>query len=273
MTRHLDPLDHPHQAAEAYFRDGERWGQEIYDAAQGSARRAWRVAAGAGAVAFLAVAALIGLTPLKSTQPYVVLVDRTTGYMERVDRVEPVALTANAALVRADVVRFLQSHEVWDPTDFQERARLVRLAATPEVYRAFLGELDRRAERLTLADARTLHIKSVSLDEADGRAFVRFSTTTTLASGRRTDAHWAASLSYRYTATPPDRDTAFINPLGFQVTRLRIDQESVAAAEARTLQPTAVADAMSALPMPETPAGSRSSRLDPAARPDPGTGQ
>ena len=238
MTRHLSPFATPQTAADAYFQEGERWGQDIYDAATRSARRAWRVAGAALGVAGLAVASLVAITPLKSTQPYLVMVDRTTGYMERIDRVEATALAANEALARADVVRFLQSHEVWDPTDFQERAHHVRLASTEPVYRAWLDAINARAEGLTLEDAREVSIKSVSLDADSGRAFVRFSTTTRRAARTR-DAHWVASLAYRYTTTPPARDVAFINPLGFQVTRLRIDQESAPAGPA--LRPDAVA--------------------------------
>ena len=226
MTAQQTLFSPPPASAEAYFAEGEAWGQEVYDNARASVRRWRRVAAGALALAALAVGAVVALAPLKSTQPYVVLVDRTTGYMERVDRVDATVLTANEALIRADVVRFLQSHEVWDPTDFQERARFVRLSSTDGVYAHYLDTINRRAESLTLDDTREIHVKSVSLDPEESRAFVRFSTSTRVR-GRTRTAHWAASLAYRYTTTPPERDTAFVNPLGFQVTRLRVDQESV----------------------------------------------
>lgn len=162
--------------ADEYYADGEKWGQEIYDSMKRSRDVAWLIAGASSIAAFMAIGAVMLLTPLKTVESHVYAVDKTTGYMERMDNVTTGTITSNEAIARADIVRFLQSHEIWDPTDFQERAQYVRLNSNDQVYRLYLDEINLRAESLDNEDQRTVHLKSISMNMPARTSFVRFST-------------------------------------------------------------------------------------------------
>ena len=55
-------------------------------------------------------------------------------------------------------------------------------------------------------------------------AQVRFQTVTTTRD-RSDIAHWVAVLTFRYVQRPASLADRFKNPLGFQITRYRRDQE------------------------------------------------
>ena len=211
---------------DAYFQLGEAWEQELYSNLRRSRRLAWGVAVVSLSIAALSVLAVIALTPLKTTTPYVILVDKSTGYLEQIEQVQPGTITENETVIRAGLVRFLQDYESWDPADFQERARAVRLNATDRVYQFYLAAINKLAEDLTSEDLRRIFIKSISLDPEEQTAFIRYQSET-VDQFNTVEEHWVATLAYRFTRPPTDRDIAFINPLGFQVTSIRIDQESV----------------------------------------------
>ena len=69
-------------ALRSYFQDGERWEQEIVKKAKRSRSLAWFVTLIFGAITLLSLTALVMLVPLKSFEPYIVEVDKNTGYME-----------------------------------------------------------------------------------------------------------------------------------------------------------------------------------------------
>ncbi|TJW48148.1 MAG: type IV secretion system protein, partial [Mesorhizobium sp.] len=56
-------------------------------------------------------------------------------------------------------------------------------------------------------------------------ASVRFATTTRRENSSTAD-NWVAVIKFRYTSTPLKNEWRFDNPLGFQVTDYRRDQES-----------------------------------------------
>jgi type IV secretion system protein VirB8 len=57
-------------------------------------------------------------------------------------------------------------------------------------------------------------------------AQVRFSSTETSQTAKKEDA-WVAIVSFRFVNLPETEEDRFINPLGFQVTAYRVDQELV----------------------------------------------
>ncbi len=213
-------------AAENYFLEGEGWGQEIHDKLLREKKMAWNIAFLMMFIAAAAVLAVVMLTPLKTVETSFIIVDKNTGYMEQITQVGPGELTQNEALTEANIAGFIQGFEIWDPTDFQERVNYLRLTSSDNVYAQYLRTIDERAETLVLEDDRRVHIKTLSHNPVNKTAFVRISTETII-NLRKTTEHWAVTLEYDYQSTPRDRDTAFINPLGFVVTSYRVDQEKI----------------------------------------------
>ena len=65
-----------------YFDEAKSWDADRWRSAERSKRLAWGVAAFAGLLATAAVGAVAALAPLKTTVPFVIRVDRTTGAVD-----------------------------------------------------------------------------------------------------------------------------------------------------------------------------------------------
>jgi type IV secretion system protein VirB8 len=215
----------------SYYQHGEVWEQEIIKRAKRSARVAWFFALVFASLAATSLGAIVLMLPLKSFEPYVVTVDRTTGYIEvKSGLTRPADLTEQEAITQANVVRYIRNREGYDPFRIEEQFGIAALlstgdaarelqalfsAANPQSPAKIYGKLKR-----VLVD-----IKSVTFPNAS-TAIVRFSTD------ERSDTdsivrHWISVVRFRYTDTPVRNEWRFENPLGFQVYDYRRDQETV----------------------------------------------
>lgn len=223
-------------ALRSYFQDGDRWEQEVVKKAKRSRTFAWFVTMVFGMITLLSLTALVMLVPLKSFEPYIVEVDRNTGYIEvKTGLTRPAKLTDQQAVTQANVVRYIRSREGYDPFAIQENFGIAALLSTGDAARE-LQELYSAANsqnptRVLGKNKRvTVDVKSVTFSNAS-TALVRFSTTEK----SDTDAvtrHFISVVRYRYTETPATNDWRFENPLGFQVYNYRRDQETVAPGDA-----------------------------------------
>lgn len=213
---------------EAYYRDGETWEHETYLRLTLSKKRAWIVAATAGALAMLSLLALVLVLPLKEFAPYVVTVHDETGYLEVTRGLKPGDLSEDEAVTSANIVRCLTAHETFDATDVKENFESVNLCMADQAlvnYRSVFekGHPDNPVERYGYDTTVRVQIKSLQL-LTDSTAQVRFQTITTTRDHPATE-HWVAVLTFRYVQKPTSLADRFKNPLGFQITRYRRDQE------------------------------------------------
>ncbi|TIS52673.1 MAG: type VI secretion protein [Mesorhizobium sp.] len=218
-------------ALRSYFQDGDRWENEIVKKAKRSRSLAWFVALLFGVITLLALAALVLLVPLKSFEPYIVEVDKNTGYIEvKTGLTKPLTLTETQAITQANVVRYIRQREGYDPFAIEENFGVAALLSTGDAARE-LAEQYSAANRdnptkVYGKNKRVLvDVKSVTFSNAS-TALVRFSTTEK----SDTDSivrHYISVVRYRYTDTPETNEWRFENPLGFQVYNYRRDQETV----------------------------------------------
>lgn len=215
----------------SYFQEGEIWEVEIIKRARRSSRIAWFFALVFAGIAALSLAAVVLMLPLKSFEPYVVEVDKNTGYIEvKSGLTRPSNLTEQEAVTQANVVRYIHNREGYDPYAIDEHFGIAALlstgdaahelealysAANPQNPAKVYGKLKR-----VLVD-----IKSVSFPNSS-TAIVRFSTTEK-SETEAIDRHWISVVRFRYTDTPVKNEWRFENPLGFQVYSYRRDQETV----------------------------------------------
>lgn len=218
-------------ALRSYFQDGDRWENEIVKKAKRSRSLAWFVTTIFGTITLLALAALVMLVPLKSFEPYIVEVDRNTGYMEvKTGLTRPANLTEQQAVTQANVVRYIRAREGYDPFAIEENFGIAALLstgdATRELQEQYSAANPNNPAKVLGKNKRVLvDIKSVTFSNAS-TALVRFSTTER----SDTDAivrHFISVVRYRYTDTPATNEWRFENPLGFQVYNYRRDQETV----------------------------------------------
>ena len=216
---------------DSYYHDGDTWEYETYLRLKLSNRRAWIVAGIASIVSVLSLLALVLLLPLKEFAPYVVTVHDETGYLEVTRGLKPGDLSEDEAVTSANIVRCLTAHETFDATDVHENFDAVNLCMAEQAldnYRTVYakGHPDNPVERYGYETTVRIQIKSLQLLTAF-TAQVRFRTITTTRD-RESIEHWIAALTFRYVQKPASLADRFKNPLGFQITRYRRDQEMLA---------------------------------------------
>jgi type IV secretion system protein VirB8 len=158
-----------------------------------------------------------------------VVVDKTTGFVEVKRALAPSDLHEDEAVTTANIVRYIRMRETYDPKSLKDNFDLAQLLATGEAARD-LTELYSPANpknpikvfgRQTVV---SVVVKSVTFPN-DRTALVRFSTEekspTNLVS-----RHWVSLVRFRYSGTPMRNEYRFDNPLGFQTTEYRRDQET-----------------------------------------------
>ena len=213
---------------ESYYRDGDTWEYETYLRLKHSNRRAWIVAGTASTVSVLSLLAVVLVLPLKEFAPYVVTVHEETGYLEVTQGLKPGDLSQDEAVTSANIVRCLTAHETFDATDVKENFETVNLCMSEQAldnYRRIFakGHPDNPVEKHGYDSTVRVQIKSLQL-LTDSTAQVRFQTVTTTRD-RATVHHWITVLTFRYVQKPASLADRFKNPLGFQITRYRRDQE------------------------------------------------
>ncbi len=242
---------------QTYYTDAATWAGDVNGRLKTSAKIAWIAAGAAGLIAVLEAVALVTLMPLKTVQPYTILVDRNTGYVEAATALKPGPLTQDSAVTQSSLVNYVTARETFDATDLKENFRKVQLLSTGEARDGYLREMSAANPaspvKLNTADT-TVHtvIKSVSLLNPTS-ALVRFDTVRRSGGqGAGEMRPYSAVIQFRYTGAPMKMADRFVNPLGFQVTRYRRDAETTGSIP----MPSSLTSPSLATPMPAPrPAG------------------
>lgn len=211
----------------------DSWSVSVTDTLERSRRVAWLVAAGFGALALLLAIALVILLPLKTVEPYTLLVDRQTGHVEALAPLSRETVAPDAALTRSFLVQYVIARESFDIDSLQDDYRKVALWSAGEARQQYMGRMQANNPASPLASlprraiVRT-EIVSVSSLSAN-RSLVRFVTQRS-DPGSQPEApqHWAAVVSYGFSSADMTEADRLLNPLGFQVTRYRRDAETLA---------------------------------------------
>lgn len=225
------------EANPTYFDLARSWAEERDQSAVRSRRIAWTVALIACAVALLEAVALALAMPLKRVEPIAVLVDRTTGHVERVDLDQPHALAANEALQQSLLAQYVTARESYDPVGIRQAYRRVALWSGGQARSSYVAGMAQNPPSARLAGpardiALATRIKSVSM-LSPSSALVRFEVARIGYGGERRDVRpYVATLTFGYRGQPMQVDDRFDNPLGFEVRTYRVDAEAPPPADA-----------------------------------------
>jgi type IV secretion system protein VirB8 len=215
----------------SYYQCGDIWEQEIVKRAKRSRTLAWFVTTVFASITLLTLLALVMLFPLKGFEPYIVEVDKNTGYIEvKSGLTRPASLTEQQAITQANIVRYIRAREGYDPYAISDNFGIAALLSTGnaarELQQQYSAANPKNPAKVYGKTKRvTLEIASVTFPNGS-TGIVRFSTTEV----SDTDSianHWIAVVRFRYTDTPATNEWRFENPLGFQVYEYRRDQETV----------------------------------------------
>ena len=206
------------------------WAWSVTDAAERSARRAWLVAAVAAVIAVLEGIALVWLMPLKTVEPYTLLVDRQTGHVEALAPLDASMIAPDAALTRSFLVQYVIARESFYPESLQEDYRKISLWTGGEERQRYIERMQANNPESPLAymprgGTIRVEVRSVSSLGAS-RSMVRYTTVRTDPGGApQPPEYWASIVDYGFSNAAMSEADRLVNPLGFQVTRYRRDTE------------------------------------------------
>jgi type IV secretion system protein VirB8 len=217
----------------------------IADLARRSERRAWTVAMAALFVALVLLGGYFYLLPLKQKIPYLVMADAYTG-TSTVARLSgdfnDNTITASEAINRSNIAHFILAREAYDYALIRLRDwATVYTMSTPAVAAAYTRLHAGRnpdSPYNTYGTARSIRVSILSIqllgDVAAPRksATVRFQRSVydnATAQSRPLDSR-IATLEFTYKPElSMDEKDRIENPLGFQVTSYRVDNDYAAA--------------------------------------------
>lgn len=197
-------------------------------------KRATRLNYVFGALAFMAVGAVLGLTPLKSVETYLVRVDNNSGFT---DVVKPVDKAKSPEQIDdeywlSNYVRFRESYSFSSNDANYDMVRLMSYDETFNEYRNF--QLSSKGYVQVLGTNRQIrtdinNINFLKREDASGTAQVRI-TKTVLDSNGEPDpqldpATWIATVTYDYKNPTKKSGDQWLNPRGFGVKADTMTQE------------------------------------------------
>jgi type IV secretion system protein VirB8 len=227
--RGVDPTADPHRVDPRHYVEGATWEHDIARRNRNSRSLAWIVATIMAIVAVGSLATLALLVPLKTYEPYMVVVDKATGFVEVKRPMAEGPLTQDEAVTTFNVVRYIKARETYDPKALKDNFDLAQLLAAGDAARE-LTEIYSPANPKNLVKVLgantevSVSIKSVTFPN-NRTALVRFSTEQKSAVSITT-RNWVSLVRFRYTSSPMRNEYRFDNPLGFQALEYRRDQET-----------------------------------------------
>lgn len=179
------------------------------------------------------VYAVESLTPLKSVEPFIIQIEERSGITQLVEPVDRSELENTEALDNYFLWQYVRARETYHPADQRENWNIVRVMSSPSVFDGYLRAIspnNPESGRAVLGSAgtRTLSNPTVTYIDDDERnlAQVRFSVKETF---KNTTTRYPklATIEYEYVTLELTREERLVNPLGFQATSYRVDEEAV----------------------------------------------
>jgi type IV secretion system protein VirB8 len=239
------------QNFEQYLGEAQSWETNRLMQAEKSKKLAWTIAAVASGLAFAAVIAIVGLTPLKQTELRIVRVNDTTGTVDILNEIPNAKTSYDEAINRYFAGQYIRFREGYSRKLADEYYASVGILSAPAEQRRYGEGFSPKNPQSPLnlygENARVkVHIKGYSFLKKDVVLVRYWKEVERGASERPVVTHWAATVVFKYSGAPmaeKDRET---NPLGFQVTEYRNDPDTVVASEGApapaAMQPAPVAN-------------------------------
>jgi type IV secretion system protein VirB8 len=164
----------------------------------------------------------------KRFDPFVIQIDDTTGMAKIVNPISSTVLSGNEALAQYFIKKYVIARETYNPVDFSTEARkVVRLLSTNSVYWNYRGYL--RNEEVNpdviYGQKNTTYLLSKSWSKiSESKYMFRFSINET--SGSRRVFNKIAVIEFQYVPMELTESEKEINPVGFQVTGYRVDDDN-----------------------------------------------
>jgi type IV secretion system protein VirB8 len=222
------------EALDAYYVEAGSWAEDRQDELRKSRKTAWTIALISAAVALLLALALIVLLPLKTVEPYVLTVDKQTGFVQALEPLNPERLTGDAALTQSFLTQYVIAREGFNADALQADYRRVALWSADTARSSYIaGQQASNPDSPLARYPRTTVVETIvkSISPVPGTpnvSMVRFNTVRRDAGGQAQPPQaWVAVIRYRYSGAPMRMEDRLINPLGFEVLHYQRNAEAL----------------------------------------------
>lgn len=207
--------------------------EEFFLSAKRRALLAYVVAGICLTIALVSVGAVLMLTPLKETKPYVFLVDETTGTTQRGVEISPMQISEENAVIQANVVRYVIDRETYDTFDNTSRIRSVldlSESHASEGLKQLWGNVETNAQHPDTVYGPTVRVlvKVTGVTMLDDNIAQVFIYRTREQKGfEAVENRSLVTVGFQFDPTRVNTvEELWDNPLGFVVTDYRLDGQA-----------------------------------------------
>ncbi len=211
-----------------YYKEALAWQEEKYDLAIKQRRMGWIVATVFGGIASMLSFALMALVPLKTVEPYTIEVDRITGETHVSKPLKEGKLTQSEALTKYWLIKYVRARTGYDRQDIENNYVLVQMMSDKKEFARYAKVFDPKKpdspyQRYGEKTVVEVDVKSISFLDKN-TASIRIDLTE-ITNDKPDTTPWVVTASFQFTLEPRTEAERFDNPLGFQATKWRIDEE------------------------------------------------
>ncbi len=181
---------------------------------------------------FISILAIFKISTSSTIEPFVIEIEKKSGIVQWVDPITVKQYSADEVLNNHFIAEYIKSREIFDPYNYNYNYYTkVRLFSSPSVYNEFKNytKLQNMDDLFGLySDFIKNEFKIRSIQKLHDNTFqVRFTVEFTQKDGNSIRKNKIAIMSYRYASLEMNDQQRYVNPLGFQVTSYRVDDEYV----------------------------------------------
>ena len=225
-----EPVLSPERKTNEFIQAANAFEKSRVEASKKMAKIAWSVAGISCLCTALSVAAIVGLTPLKEVQPFLVRVDNNTGVTDLVTTLKTKEETYGEVMDKYWLSQYVKYREGYNWYTVQSTYDASMLLSSPAIQ----GEISKfmtsaAAPYKIFGDSTTIDVKILAVTWVGNTAQVRFERTIKKVNPTETDKpivqRMIATIGYHYFNSPQKEADRLVNPLGLQVLSYRVDQE------------------------------------------------
>jgi type IV secretion system protein VirB8 len=216
------------QEEEAYYRAARSWDDDRVASAITSRRVAWIVASGACVVAAALALAVSAMIPLRRVEPYLVRVDSATGIVDTVVRMRDVKLGLDEVMNKYFLRKYVTLRESYTRQQLQTNYDQLFLLSAPKERIRLKNEwllTSPTSPYMRYGDLGTADVKITNVTFLAPNIGQIRSVVTERKNGIETKRHMISTIEFEYTAAPASEEARAVNPVGFQETSWRSDEE------------------------------------------------
>lgn len=179
----------------------------------------------------MSIAAVMGLTPLKTSQPpKILMMDKATASVSELMTVEDARIDAMDAVTKSALNAFVLARESYTKDTAELNYYTARAYMSPNLQLAWAnlwGKTNPQNPFLVYKDQVTVSVKitSITPNATPGVATVRFVKILSRGTGKRV-IHNIATIPYEFVKAPTDETLIRINPFGLQIKDYQVQQET-----------------------------------------------